>query len=94
MTNPEEVFTSCSGGVRLSRQFIASRGIDVALEWDDGKTQAYVDILDDKMHEFGIYPAEFNAVSDCKPQNTCPRVLFLMMMDILAMDTFKEEKQK
>ena len=94
MTNPEEVFTSRSGGVQLSRQMIASRGIDVALEWDDAKTQAYVDILDDKMHEFGISPTEFNAVSDCTTPNTCPRVLFLMMMDILAMDTFKEEKQK
>lgn len=94
MTNPEEVFTSRSGGVQLSRQNVASRGIDVALEWDDAKTQAYVDILDDKMHEFGIFPAEFNAVSDCTNPNACPRVLFLMMMDILAMDTFKEEKQK
>ena len=71
---------------------MASRGIDVALECDDGNTQAYVDILDDKMHEFGISPAEFNAVSDCTNPNTCPRVLFLMMMDILAMDIFKEEK--
>ena len=94
MTNPEEVFTSRSGGVQLSRQNMAPRGIAVALEWDDAKTQAYVDILDDKMHEFGISPAEFNAVSDCTTPNTCPRVLFLMMMDILAMDTFKEEKQK
>ena len=89
MTNPEEVFTSRSGGVKLSRQIMVSRGIDVALEWDDAKTQAYVDILDDKMHEFGISPAEFNTVSDCTTPNTCHRVLFLMMMDILAMDTFK-----
>lgn len=94
MTNTEEVFTSRNGGVQLSRQDIASRGIDAALDWDDAKAQAYVDILEDKMHELGVSPADFNAVSDCTNPNTCPRVLFLMMMDILAMDVFTEKNQK
>lgn len=84
MTTLDQLFTSKSGGVNLTRQGLYDRGHDSATGWDDAKMQSFVDIIEFKMMATGVIRKGEKVPAAGRTKNSWRRIAFLMYLDSLA----------